>query len=461
MATKLRFGCDPSAVATESSPTSRLVVLAESHSPATDPASVAQRSYRSPPVTAARSALPVRHDCAEYLMGEAMSEQSHLSDLGYEGQFGLERRGYNRLQVDEAVAALRLELRGQEDGRRDLEDRLSRALDDLERLKLELSAARSNGRPPHEEISERIGQILKLADDEAKSQRAKADDEIARLRSDARAETDKLRADAKAETDKNRAEAQEQAERMLSAAQEQADSTVATAKAEAESTRNGANAEAQQVIADATKQAETALATAKSQAKQQLDEATARATAIHDGAERRLNLLMSRHTEALRRLTEIRDVVTSLVAGETDRGSLEDEVARIVAGTASGESQPANRASAPAGNGRPAGQPEGRHVGGNGHQDGRPGLSTAQRPAPIAPGQGAAARAASGQVMPGPVGPGHPAAAQPPVSQGSADLGGSPSAAGRVAPAHGSSQQLAPAADGDDDTASGITIIGG
>jgi F0F1-type ATP synthase membrane subunit b/b' len=414
-------------------------------------------------------------------MGEAMSEQSHLSDLGYEGQFGLERRGYNRLQVDEAIAALRLELRGQEDGRRDLEDRLSRALDDLERLKLELSAARSNGRPPHEEISERIGQILKLADDEAKSQRAKADDEIAKLRSDARAETDKLRADAKAETDKNRAEAQEQAERMLSAAQEQADSTVATAKAEAESTRNAATTEAQQVIADATKQAETALATAKSQAKQQLDEATARATAIHDGAERRLNLLMSRHTEALRRLTEIRDVVTSLVAGETDRGSLEDEVARIVAGTASGEAQPANRVGAPAGNGRPASPPEGRHVGGNGHQEGRPGLSTAQRPAPLAPGQGTAARAASGQVMPSPVLPGpaspgpaapgaviggpvvsgHPATAQPPASQGSADLGGSPSAAGRVAPAHGSSQQLAPPADGEDDTAGGITIIGG
>ena len=64
------------------------------------------------------------------------------------------------------------------------------------------------------------------------------------------------------------------------------------------------------------------------QAKQQLDEATARATAIHDGAERRLNLLISRHTETVRRLTEIRDVVTSLVAGEAARGSLEDEVNR-------------------------------------------------------------------------------------------------------------------------------------
>ena len=93
------------------------------------------------------------------------------------------------------------------------------------------------------------------------------------------------------------------------------------------------------MIGEASKQAETAVATAKSQAKQQLDEATARATAIHDGAERRLNLLMSRHTEAIRRLTEIRDVVTSLVAGEADRGSLEDEVARIVTSAVGADAQ--------------------------------------------------------------------------------------------------------------------------
>ncbi len=261
-----------------------------------------------------------------------MSEHSHLpADLGHD-EFEREVRGYSRRQVEETLAQLRLGLRTLEDGKRDLEVRLSQSLDETERLKLELSAARTNGRPPHEEISERIGQILKLADDEAKSQRGKAEDENAKLRSDAKAETDKLRSEAKADTDKSRAEAQEQAERMLSAAQEQAESTVASAKSEAEKTRKGATDEAQQVVADATKQSETAVATAKAQAKQQLDEATARATAIHDGAERRLNLLMSRHTEAIRRLTEIRDVVTTLVAGEADRGSLEDEVARQVAG---------------------------------------------------------------------------------------------------------------------------------
>ena len=169
-------------------------------------------------------------------------------------------------------------------------------------------------------------------------------------------------------------------------------------KAEADSARKSATTEAQHVIADASKQAETALATAKSQAKQQLDEATARATAIHDGAERRLNLLMSRHTEAIRRLTEIRDVVTTLVAGEADRGSLDDEVARIVAGAAGSDAQQAGRAP---GNGRPAGPSEGRHAGGASQPDGQPTLSTAHRPSPSVTGQQGNAGPARQQAGPG------------------------------------------------------------
>ena len=273
----------------------------------------------------------------------------HATDLGQE-EFELERRGYSRRQVDEFAAKTR-------NHSRDLENRLSHALDENERIRLELSAARqaAGGRPAHEEISERVGQILKLADEEAKSQRDRTNEDIAKQRSDAKAETDRMRAEAKQETDKFRAEAQSQAERMLRAAQEQAENSVASARAEAEKTRNAARAEAERSITDAHKQSETAVGTAKAQAKQVLDEATARATAIHDGAERRLNLLMSRHTEAIRRLTEIRDVVTTLVAGEVARGSLEDEVEKAVA-TAIGDNKAAGR---PAG---PAGPAEGRHA---------------------------------------------------------------------------------------------------
>src|SRR5580698_3032150 len=286
-----------------------------------------------------------------------MSDQTdYHADPNHEDLFEREMRGYSRRRVDEFVAKTRSQIR-------DLEDRLSQSLDATERLRLELTSVREAGaeKPAHEEISERIGQILKLADDESKAQRNRADEEIAKLREDARLDTVKLREEAKADTDKTRAEAHEQAERMLSAAQEQAESTVASATAEADKARKSARAEAERAVTEATKQAESAVSTAKAQAKQQLDEATARATAIHDGAERRLNLLTSRHTEAIRRLTEIRDVVTTLVAGEAARGSLEEEVAKSVAnaiggtaangGAAEGRHAP-GAAAAPAARGR-------------------------------------------------------------------------------------------------------------
>jgi cell division septum initiation protein DivIVA len=261
-----------------------------------------------------------------------------MPELGQEDAFEVQMRGYSRRQVDEYVARTRSQLR-------ELEERLSRSLDDSERVRLELSAARQDlsNKPAHEEISERVGQILKLADDEAKAQRNRALDEI-----------NKQRDESKKETERHRTESREQTERMLTAAQEQAENAIATARAEAEKLRNAARIESERSVGEATKEAETTLSTAKAQAKQMLDEATMRATAIHDGAERRLNLLTSRHSETMRRLTEIRDVVTNLVASETSRGSLEDEVAKSVANTFAAGGGPA------ATGGRQGGAAEGR-----------------------------------------------------------------------------------------------------
>src|SRR6202011_1411878 len=175
-------------------------------------------------------------------------------------------------------------------------------------------------KPAHEEVSERIAQILKLADDEARSQKSKAHEEIARQRSAAQAEAEK-----------SRAEAREQAERMLTAAQEQAERAITSARTEAEKTLTVARTEAERTTTEARKKSESALASAKAQAKKALDEATARATAIHDGAERRLNLLSTRHAETIKRLTDILDGVSGLVAAETARMSLEDEVDQATA----------------------------------------------------------------------------------------------------------------------------------
>ena len=237
-----------------------------------------------------------------------------LPNLGHEDAFEMQMRGYSRRQVDEFIARCRSQIR-------DLEQRLARALDEGDELRRDLATARQQAlgaKPAHEEVSERIAQILKLADDEARSQKSKAHEDIVRDRNEAQQEADKARA-----------EAREQAERAIT-----------SARAEAEKTLNAARAEADNTTNVAKKRSEAVLASAKAQAKTALDEATARATAIHDGAERRLNLLSTRHADTIKRLTEILDGVSSLVAAESARPSLEEEVDQATA-KAVGAAEPA------------------------------------------------------------------------------------------------------------------------
>jgi cell division septum initiation protein DivIVA len=244
-----------------------------------------------------------------------MNENSDLLPNLLHEDFEMQMRGYSRRQVDEFVARRNAEIR-------ELEQRLARTLDESEQLRSDLSAVRQQalaGRPAHQEISERIAQILKLADDEARAQRNKANDDIAKLRVDAQQESERVRADAR-----------EQADRMLTAAQEQAERTIAAARVEADKTRTAARSEVDRLTSDTRKKADAALANAKAQAKKLLDEATARATAIHDGAERRMNLLSTRHAETVRRLEDILHGVQGLVTAEAARMSLEEEVAQSV-----------------------------------------------------------------------------------------------------------------------------------
>ncbi len=245
-----------------------------------------------------------------------------MPDLGQEDAFEVQMRGYSRRQVDEFIARCRSQIR-------DLEQRLARALDDREELRRELAATRQQAlgaKPAHEEVSERIAQILKLADDEARSQKSKAHEDIARQRNDAQTEAEKIRTEAREQAWRMLTAAQEQAERAITSARAEAEKTVTGARNEAEKTLTSARTEAERTTTDARKKSEAVLASAKSQAKKALDEATARATAIHDGAERRLNLLSTRHSETIKRLSEILDGVSSLVAAETARMSLEEEV---------------------------------------------------------------------------------------------------------------------------------------
>ena len=316
-----------------------------------------------------------------------------LPNLTHEDAFEVQMRGYSRRQVDEFIARCRSQIR-------DLEQRLARALDDGEELRRDLATARQQAlgaKPAHEEVSERIAQILKLADDEARSQKSKAHEEIARQRNDAQTEAEKIRTEAREQAERMLTAAQEQAERAITSARAEAEKTVTGARNEAEKTLTSARNEAERTTADARKKSESALASSKSQAKKALDEATARATAIHDGAERRLNLLSTRHAETIKRLTDILDGVSSLVAAETARMSLEDEVDHATAkATSAAESNGAPRlATEPAGSAAAS-----RPANAGGPRPAAPGLSGPARhaaPSQTAPGQPTRPQAAQSQ----------------------------------------------------------------
>src|SRR6202044_4165849 len=159
-----------------------------------------------------------------------------LPNLVHEDAFEMQMRGYSRRQVDEFITRCRSQIR-------DLEQRLARALDESEELRRDLTTAHQEAlgaKPAHEEVSERISQILKLADDEAKAQKNRADDDIKKQLTDAQTEADRIRK-----------EAREQAEHMLTAAQEQAERAISAARAEADKTRTTARAEADHLTADA------------------------------------------------------------------------------------------------------------------------------------------------------------------------------------------------------------------
>ena len=155
-----------------------------------------------------------------------MTEHSDLiPDLDSEDVFEVQMRGYSRRQVNEFVARSRSQTRDSRSGcpGRSIE---------VERLRAEVAASRQReleDKPPIRRLSERMAQILRLADDEAKAQKSAPS-----RTSPSSATTPSRRSTG------SRPRRREQTERMLAAAQEQAENTIATARAEAEKARNSA-----------------------------------------------------------------------------------------------------------------------------------------------------------------------------------------------------------------------------
>ncbi|HEX4814870.1 MAG TPA: hypothetical protein VFV66_19180 [Nonomuraea sp.] len=272
-----------------------------------------------------------------------MNEHESIPDLMQEDTFEVALRGYNRGQVHEYVVRTRNQIR-------DLEERLARAIDQIEQSRIELAEARRRMAVTpqnYDDLSPRLAQILKLGEEEAAAKRADAEAEAASVRDAATSEAerllttsretaDKILTSAQAEAERRVNEATQSAERMLAqagadaeeqltSARTEAEELLRESRAEAERVQAAATAEAEQLLKNANAQAEQLVSTARAEADAMLSTARQRTAALDEQAGRRVEYLTNTHTEVVRRLTEIGSVLGDLMRTESAAGPLVPE----------------------------------------------------------------------------------------------------------------------------------------
>src|SRR3954471_6947327 len=114
-------------------------------------------------------------------LGPMSNEAEILPNLLREETFEIVMRGYNRRQVDEYIARTRNQIR-------ELEARLSRALDEVERTRREMTEVRESRRPTGDDLSERLRQIITLDEEHAQSKLTDADSKAAHIQQEAERE---------------------------------------------------------------------------------------------------------------------------------------------------------------------------------------------------------------------------------------------------------------------------------
>ena len=124
--------------------------------------------------------------------------------------------------------------------------------------------------------------------------------------------------------------AADEVSRNQAAAAAEASQVVADAEALAAQIKAAAQQEAVQVVAGAQEQANTVVQQAHAQGKQLLDDAAQKAAAVNQGAEQRMLKVKQLHSDTLSRITEINRVTGELLGSEQQRGSLDDEVQRLL-----------------------------------------------------------------------------------------------------------------------------------
>ncbi|MBL8932637.1 MAG: hypothetical protein JNL54_21135 [Kineosporiaceae bacterium] len=232
--------------------------------------------------------------------------QDHASpssgDSSIDSLFETTMRGFNKRQVEEYIGWLRAELGSAQEDAQTAREQAEGQVREAQRLREDLTKVRSEAslaaRPQHEEVSERLAQILRLADEEADQKRARASEEADSTLEAARDQSAKVLEAARSA-----------AEGIISAARERAEKEAAAAKAEAESLLANAAASSQATLDDAEQRAARVLADA--------DQRTGQISALQD---ERLAALREVHTDTLRRLEVVRSALEKVLTAEIDAG---------------------------------------------------------------------------------------------------------------------------------------------
>ncbi len=232
--------------------------------------------------------------------------QDHASpisgDSSIDSLFETTMRGYNKRQVDEYIGWLRAELSSAQEDAHTAREQSEGTVRDMQRLRDDMAKLRSESslanRPQHEEVSERLAQILRLADEEADQKRARASEEADSTLEAARDQSAKVLEAARSA-----------AEGIISAARERAEKEAAAAKSEAEALLASAAASSQSTLEDAEHRAARVLADA--------DQRTGQISSLQD---ERLAALREVHTDTLRRLEVVRGALEKVLTAEIDAG---------------------------------------------------------------------------------------------------------------------------------------------
>ena len=200
---------------------------------------------------------------------------SRTSDRSGDNHFETTVRGYAKHQVDGYLAWMHDQLSAAQAGLADARRELDAARGESEVLRQQLQT-----RPQHEQISVRMAEILRLAQEEAEQERGKAAQLAAGI-------LQRAEVQARQVIEKARSDATEMTQQTLRDCEDQI---------------TGARADATQLVDTARQQAEATLAEARERSRRVLSDVDRRSRQIMALQQRRLAAVLAAHEDAVSRL---------------------------------------------------------------------------------------------------------------------------------------------------------------